>query len=386
MTSTDRMPQIDALRGFALLGVCVVNAPVIAGAWILESGPDKSSIDHIVAWLVTALFTTKFYLLFSFLFGYSFAIQMDVAERDRASFRRRHARRLLGLLVIGSIHAVLLYPGDILTTYAALGIPLFIIRRIHQRTALLIALGLIIFLALTFAVTGVLALGFEDTSRVSGVLATRSYRGGFLTIIHAHLRDYRQALGGAILYSAHLFSAQIIGLIAGRRRLILSDSSSSAVKKLIPLFLVVGVSGAVFTAMCSNGPLDDRFYYLGQAVDVATAPALAFLYALGFLYLLDGSRGRFIIAALAPAGRMSMSNYLFQSLVFSIVFTGYGFGLYGTIGHAVLGISCLALYLVELAFSSWIMSRMRYGPVEAVLRRITLGRMQMTRPRIKGSI
>ncbi len=91
-------------------------------------GPHTSGVDQVAYWLVMMFVQTKFYLLFSFLFGYSFTLQMDAAERDGAAFAPRMLRRLLALFVLGLLHAALLYPGDILATYAVLGLVLFATR------------------------------------------------------------------------------------------------------------------------------------------------------------------------------------------------------------------------------------------------------------------
>lgn len=121
-------------------------------------------------------------------------------------------------------------------------------------------------------------------------------------------------------------------------------------------------------------PLDARYYYLGQAVDILTAPALSAAYATVLLSLLHGRFGPRIAGALAPAGRMSLSNYLFQSAALAFVFTGYGLARYGTLGPAALACGCVVLWAAQLAVSARWMPHVRYGPVENVLRRVTGGR------------
>ncbi|MEU9271474.1 DUF418 domain-containing protein [Streptomyces sp. NPDC048251] len=389
-----RIPQIDALKGFALLGICVVNAPVLAGAWDLTSGPDTTATDRTVAWLVTALFTTKFYLIFSFLFGYSFVLQEAAADRDGIRFARRHGRRFLGLFLIGLAHAALLYPGDILMTYAVLSLALFAARRLEARTALRMAALLVVFLTAVFLTVGVTVLWLDDPGRVTESAAATArriaaYRGGPLSVVHANITAYHETLGSAIVYAVHLLAAALAGLAAGRRGLLKAPGASrartSAVhRRLLLTGLLVGLPGGVLTAMCTHGPLDDRFYYLGQAVDILTAPALAAAYAAALLLILRGRHGRRIARTLAPAGRMSLSNYLLQSGVLAFVFTGYGFGLYGTVGPAVLTGACVALWSVQLALSARLVVFTRYGPAELLLRRLTLGRTVLQAARATG--
>lgn len=127
-----RLAQVDALRGFALLGILVVNIGYMASTYHgsgLEDPGFASPLDGAVRWFVTVFFEAKFFLLFSFLFGYSFTLQLDSAERSGARFAPRFLRRLAGLFVLGALHAVLLFPGDILTMYAVLGLILLAARR-----------------------------------------------------------------------------------------------------------------------------------------------------------------------------------------------------------------------------------------------------------------
>jgi len=117
-TQAARLEQVDALRGFALLGILAVNIWSFADPYYASSVSNPgyaSSLDHLVRWLVSVFFETKFYLLFSFLFGYSFTLQMTSAERSGERFVPRMLRRQLALLVIGLIHGALLFYGEILS-------------------------------------------------------------------------------------------------------------------------------------------------------------------------------------------------------------------------------------------------------------------------------
>jgi len=122
-----RIQDIDALRGFALLGILIVNITFAASGFPIHVAQDpayQSWLDHAVHWVSATFVDMKFYLLFSFLFGYSFQLQMEAAQRAGASFRPRMLRRLGGLFVIGALHAIFLITGDILSVYALIGLAL----------------------------------------------------------------------------------------------------------------------------------------------------------------------------------------------------------------------------------------------------------------------
>ncbi|WP_329538385.1 DUF418 domain-containing protein (plasmid) [Streptomyces sp. NBC_01450] len=376
----DRLPRIDALRGFALLGICVVNAQMFGGTW--SPIPGTAPVDRAAAWLITALFTTKFYLLFAFLFGYSFVLQEKAAEQERVSFARRHVRRVLGLFLIGLAHAVLLYPGDILSTYAVLGLVLLTVRRLNPRTALRTATALVVFLTAVFLLVGVLALGLHGAPHITTetVAAGQSarYRGDPLTVVRTNIEEYRHAFSGVLVYSLHLLAAVLTGLAAGRQGWLdptIRSPADTAVRRrrLIAICLPVGLTGGVLTAMCTDGPFDERSYYLGQAVDILTAPLLTAAYAAVLLALLDSRFGPPITRALAPAGRMSLTNYLLQSAVMALTFTGYGLALHGTIGPAAILCGSGILWTTQLTLSTPLITHTRYGPAETLLRLITSG-------------
>ncbi|MEG1053463.1 MAG: DUF418 domain-containing protein, partial [Janthinobacterium sp.] len=122
-TRPTRIADVDALRGCALFGILVVNIGAFATPWFglgLTDPAFHGGVDRATHFLVALLFETKFYLLFSFLFGYSFTLQMQAAARADAPFVPRMLRRQAGLWLIGALHAVFLFHGDILTTYAVL--------------------------------------------------------------------------------------------------------------------------------------------------------------------------------------------------------------------------------------------------------------------------
>lgn len=372
-----RIKEVDALRGFALLGILFVNAPVIAGAYDLHNmATTIGREDRIVTWAVTFLFTTKFYLLFSFLFGYSFTLQYAAARRAGAHFTRRHMRRVAGLFIIGSFHAVLLYPGDVLTTYSVLGLFLFTVRHLRDRTALRSAIALVTGLALSFFLIAYVAL---ETPVHSGTTQSTlfhsnlmAYQGRPEDIIRANVHEFREALGGAALYAGHLFSAFLVGLAAGKRAMFRNIAHYQPHLKRAVLFgLLIGLPGNAFMAACENGPLDGRYFYLGRAVGIIASPAMTAAYAAALLLFLNTAPGRWIGEYLAAAGRMALTNYLAQSLVLSFLFTGYGLALYGCVGPAELALWCAVLYGAQLVTSKWLMHRARYGPAELVLRGIT---------------
>ncbi|MDH6218464.1 DUF418 domain-containing protein [Streptomyces pseudovenezuelae] len=376
-----RVHEVDMLRGFALFGILLVNAPMIAGTYAGEvGGAGGSGLDRGVVWLVTALVSTEFYLPFSFLFGYSFVLQERAARRAGTAFASLHLRRTLALFALGVAHAVLLFPGDILMTYAVLGLVLYGLRGLGPRAALRIAGCLVVALAVLLLGYGLLVLAFTDpavpatprapVSHVPPIV--HAYRGGFRSVVGAHLGELPAHLGADLLYAPDILAAFLAGLAAAKAGLMERRGRDRAwLRRVVVRWLPVGLVGSVFTACCAEGPLDGRWFMVGQAVATLTSPALTAAYACALLLLLD-TRGR-AARLLAAAGRMSLTHYLTQSLVLACVFTGYGLGLYGRVGTALVSAGCVLLYAAQLALGARLMGRVRYGPVELLLRTVTLG-------------
>lgn len=381
MPGPHRIVEVDALRGFALCGIFLANVLVMAG---IEGrggdGPSASGLDQAAHWLVMMLVQTKFYLLFSFLFGYSTTLQMDSAERDGAPFAPRMLRRLLGLFVLGALHAVLLYPGDILTTYAVLGLVLFAARTVDParmwRAALRVygavaALHLLLGAAVALVDTG----GGDEGLAASTAELTAAYRGAPADVIRANMDAWTDILAGLLMMGGMVVAAFLAGFVAGRRRLLTGTGTPDRVARLRRICgwgLAVGLPGGVLMAAGTVGPLGARWEIPMFIVGMLTAPALGGAYACGLLLWFTTPRGARLAARLAPAGRMALTNYLAQSLMMALVFTGYGAALYGRVGAAAVLGGALLFYGCQLAASARLMERHRLGPVERLLRAVTL--------------
>jgi len=381
-----RIDDLDALRGFALLGILPVNIGSFASAYFgtgLDDPRFGSTVDRAVRWLLALLFETKFYLLFSFLFGYSFTLQMASAERDGVAFMPRMLRRLLGLALLGVLHALLLYSGDILLTYALLGLPLLAARHTRPRTAVLLGVTLICATALGWATLAWLAEpGVQGNdafaARHRADLAEQVYRLGGAPAIAQRVRDLLEGtwLVIGLVQAPCAMAMFLFGLAAGKTGWVVSLAERPRVlKRITAIGLGVGLPGAAAYAGFSHGPTSDRAMLWALSADLLTAPFLTAAY--GALLLLARRRGLPAGGRLASAGRMALSNYLMQSLACALVFTGYGLGWVGQVAPLPMVGLALAIYALQLVASDAWLQRHPYGPVEWLLRAWTL----LTAPR-----
>jgi uncharacterized protein len=389
MTPTEppREHAIDALRGFALLGILLVNAGSFASTYFGLGVVDPAfsrPVDHAVRWFVALVFETKFYLLFSLLFGYSFALQMDSAQRAGSAFVPRMLRRLAGLLLLGLAHAWLLFAGDILVTYALLGLLLLPMRRLRPDTAAALAVALLALVSLGW---GLLAWLMSLAPPMDWPLAevhakaqqaAAAYRAGPLEAIAQRGRDMADGVWFVIVFvqGPCALAMFLLGLAAHRSGYLARAAGEPArLRRWMRCCLSIGAAGALLYATVQTSLVrqSDHVSAAVLAVDLATAPFLTLGYVAALLWVLQHSRhGRALAAWLEPAGRMALSNYLMQSLVGALVFTAYGLALVGRVPPLAVLLGCVALYAAQLALSRRWMARHAYGPVEWLLRAFTL--------------
>jgi uncharacterized protein len=388
-----RIGAVDVLRGFALLGVVVVNTQSFAGHL---PPPPGTLVDQVAAWLVAWLLTAKSYSLFSLLFGLGFAIQMERAEARGQDFGPFFRRRCLILFLIGVANAVLLFEGDILTLYAILGMVLLLFRRSAPATLVGWAVGL---LSLAVAINLLGALAFTSAPQTAGGAGAADagaaarevvYRtGSYLEVVQARLGPaLNQAVGQLVLGFPNVFAMFLLGLALGRVR------AFAAIDEHVPLFrslcrwgLLLGLplnalSATLTTQIGAGG--EGPAFWLGEAVQAAGAPLLMLGY-LGSIVLLlrRGGAAGAVLGRLAPMGQISLTCYLGSSLLLNLVYYGFGLGLYGRTGVAGDLLVGLVVYALLLVFSTLYVPAFRYGPAEWLWRSLTYGRRQ---PLLRGAL
>lgn len=374
-----RVQDVDALRGFALLGIFIVNITFMASGYpgnLVQDPAFSSTFDDFIRALSSIFVDMKFYLLFSFLFGYSFTLQMESAAQAGAAFEPRMLRRIVGLFALGALHIVFLYGGDVLTTYAVACLFLFWMRRTSDRTALWVAgvlYGLVL-LSLLVAVlfldpSAMITTGAE--AQANAQQATESMLGGWGDVIGEHL-------GGLPLLVIQALSLQgptalamfLLGLVAGRRRLLARVRGDEPILRRIQwICFPIGLTGSVlYTIGGGTG------HTLAVTISVATAPFLSAAYVATLLRLMHSPRTTWIRTALAPAGRIALTNYLGQSAIGLLIFTGIGLGAAGALSPAETMGLAVVIFGLQLAVSAIWLRWFRYGPAEWMLRWITNGR------------
>ncbi|HCZ33683.1 MAG TPA: hypothetical protein DHV93_09650 [Holophagaceae bacterium] len=392
----ERVEAMDVLRGFALLGVFVVNMLFFAAPYqttLMRPWPEAAQ-PWFMAFLLL-FWQGKFYCLFSFLFGMGFAEQVDRLLGRGEAPGPIYRRRLAWLLVIGLTHGLLVWMGDILSIYALLGFLLLLFRTRKQKTLLVWALCLIVVPALLFAglflvlkmvqgiplVAAQMAEAAKQQDLRVGEAIARSFRiyghGPYGELFLLRARELGMNYGMTLSAAPQILAMFLLGAWTSRRGVLKDpEAHRGLVSKVLGVGLTVGLLGNAFHVWCSSkgmpGPRNP-LSMLGMAVYFFAAPALTLAYAAGILRLLQGGAAA-LLKPLAWNGRMALSNYLTHSLVFTWVFYFFGLGLFGKISAVQGFCMALGLWLLQIPLSRWWLSRHAMGPAETVWRRLTYGK------------
>jgi uncharacterized protein len=362
----------DLLRGIALLGIVIVNAPFLG---ISPEGFTAASTESVgdagAAFIVIALAQGKFYLLFAFLFGYSTSF---VLRGDRPEGRRRYGRRIVALAVLGVLHAALLFVGDILLSYAVLGLLLLLVsRRSDARLRRLVVgvfvLGTVFIVALMW-----FAAAFPESAAPSSRFADALATGDFVTATLARLEALPETLLFVLVaQGTFAFAAFILGLLASRQQLLADPAAHPLLwRRLLAWGIGLGLPLQVVAAALVLGGIraDDplsAWSAAGTALGFATAPLLAAGYVA--LVALLVARRPTALSWLWPAGRVTLTVYLSQSLLLSLLFSGYGLGFFGQWGALAVVASGLASWVLLVAWANLWLRRFERGPLEALVAR-----------------
>ncbi len=392
IASNERIVVIDVLRGFALLGIAIINMSWFSlpnGHETFEPRPFQEAYNKAAGFLALLIFAGKANSIFSFLFGLGLTIQIQRAEAKGQDFKRIYVRRMAILFVIGLLHTVFLWHGDVLHDYAVLGLVLLVVRNAPKGWIFgMIALTYFVPLlrglvplftheSATIPVAEVAARAHLDmrifqTGTYWEQVAARLYQLRVMHIVNAWNAQ------GEPIFAMQLMTTILLGLYAGREKLL------SNVEENVPRIRQITLWTFVLGAACALGA---SVFYMGLKPQDTVSfgevmfnvllhlnrPLLCIAY-IGLIVLLLRKPGpRKILRMFAPAGSMPLTNYIMQSVMATTLFYSYGFGLFGRVGTlAGVGIS-VGIFVVQAIMSSWWSTRFHYGPLEWLWRVASYG-------------
>lgn len=378
-----RIKLLDIVRGLAILGILLINMSFFTTSlqaiqFQLEQWPEwwdravESFLDFFVA--------GKFIAIFAFLFGYGMILMKDGAVKRGGRFAPLYSRRLLALLVFGLLHGWFIWYGDILLHYALLGFILLLFHNRQAKTLLVWACLLLLLvpsLMLLSGTDGSYEPSPEWMEQIHQWIAADEaiYSSGSWTEIQAlRMRDWNSSLMNQIIFYPQILGLFLLGAYFAKKkwfqdlsqnrlilwRICLWTGGLGFLSALIPALLKL--AGIENTGLI--GPLEILRHLLGS-------PLIGIFYITLIALVIRQKTWEQWLSPLANVGRMAFTNYIMQSVVCTLIFYGYGLGWFGKVGPAAASLLAVAIFVLQILWSSLWFRYFPIGPLEWLWRRIT---------------
>jgi uncharacterized protein len=373
----------DVLRGFALLGILVVNIQFMGlssangarGEWTYGIANGSA------AFIIASIFAGKFYLLFSFLFGYS---SNYIIRGERAN-RTRWIKRCFVLIALGALHFTFLWHGDIIFIYGIFGLLLtfFFFRtdktlKIWTRVTFILSATIVLLVGALVYISERYFPQESFQSPVETKLDEILLSGTFLEAIPARLELWVYGIStGVFLQGGLAFAAFLLGLRMARIQFLSSPIDSQKNSKLMKIGFLLGAPIQIIAAVIlvqneqSLKP-SEAIYLLALFSSFIAAPLLSMFY-IGVIRKLVEEKPR-ILSWLIPAGKMSLTIYILQSVVTSIIFGPWGFGLFQDLQTWQVLLLAFAIWALLVYFATKWLERYKQGPLEQFVNILTRNR------------
>ncbi|NCF63372.1 MAG: DUF418 domain-containing protein [Gammaproteobacteria bacterium] len=386
-----RLRSVDAVRGFALFGVMLVNMYNF-GAYAPEW---TGSVDRAFSTLMHSVFETKSWRLFSLLFGFGFALQLAKVMSQTVGSLWFYFRRVFILFVFGMVHA-LFYDGDILMEYAALGLILVVFRNVRSRTLLILAFVLMAAFPVGNLIHTETAVELAEQAEDELSLAVLRMDHPFLGSPMDVFRENALAIPPRIWSNLHgpesslaIFSMFLLGLYVGRARIL---HESTAHLPLIRQVFAWGIGFGAVSALAEwilkqkfgyavfmENTASDGVRFVGDVLFAYGSTALALGYGAGIVLLARRPAWEPVLRPLQNMGKMALTVYLSGTALFTTLFYGYGFGQAFLLGPAAVTMYAILFFTLQLLFCNWWLGRFRFGPAEWLWRSLTYLKIQPLR-------
>jgi len=381
-TKLPRLEVVDALRGFAIMAIMLLHnlehfdfyyTPEYLPGWMKIL--DKGIWDTLFF-----LFAGKTYAIFALLFGFTFYIMFSNQARKGKDFRGRFLWRSFLLFLFGVINSMF-YQGDILLFYAVLGVSLVVVCKWSDKAVMITAFILLLQPLEWIRLVQII----NDPTYVATDPVSWSYFGkmeGYITgnsfpdLVKGNLVNGKTAVvlwtyeNGRVLQTPALF---MLGMLLGRKNLFVSNAENNSFWKKI-LGGAVLLFALLFAVKIFIPDIINREAVSANVLVVLTSWAnfafMCFWVALFVLVFQKQALHR-ILTRLEVFGRMSLSNYVMQSIVGSFIYYGFGLGLYKYTGATMCLLIGIVLFMLQYAFCHWWMKSHTHGPLEGIWHRLT---------------
>ena len=415
----ERISSLDVLRGVAIFGILVMNIYAFAMPYPaaynnpnLMGGTDALNMG---IWFVTRILVDqKFLTIFTMLFGAGIILMTDRAHQRGAKFGRIFYRRQFWLMVIGALHGYLIFGGDVLFSYAVIGMFVYLFRKRTPRALVLIACG---FLAVAFLLsyaTGTqmqflksVVIDANATVAAGGEISVEQqqavdaweknqafiqpnadnvqadvdvYLGSYTDIVAHRVPQVLELQTIALLFFLlwRIAPVMLIGMALMKTGVLTAERAASFYRNMMLVCYAIGLPLAIFSAYdLYLHDFDGLYAYQVGNISHLTAATIVGLGHVGLImFMLKSGLLHKLLQRFAAVGRMALTNYLVHSLLLTTIFYGYGLGLIGSVSRIQqMGVVAVVI-TIQLIYSSWWLARYRFGPAEWLWRSLTYWQRQ----------
>ena len=392
----ERIQSLDIIRGIAILGILIMNIQSFSMPGSAYSNPmafgDLNGINKWV-WILSHVFTDmKFMNIFSILFGAGIILVTSRSEIKTGKSAGLHYKRTFWLLVLGLIHAHLIWYGDILVTYSLCALILFPLRKLKPSIQMILGFFIfsiqsIIYLFFASSINYWPAESLSETAQSwTPAIERINYEVGMLTGSLSQQIQHNSAVA-TYLQTNYFFSLygfwrvsglMLIGMSLYKWGFFISKKSNTFYKKLSLTLLPIGLT-LIIIGVIKNFNADWNWKYsmfLGSQFNYWGSLFLSIGYMSIFMIIINSNILYFLKNRLAAVGRMALTNYISQSLICVTLFFGIGFGLFGQIDRWMQVIIVLLIWILQLIWSKPWLEKFRFGPLEWLWRSFTYGKKQ----------
>lgn len=366
----------DVLRGFALLGILVVNIQFMGlssaegarGEWAL------GLVNGSATFIIASVFTGKFYLLFSFLFGYS----SNYIIRGERSNRSRWVKRCLVLIALGGLHFTFLWHGDIIFVYGIFGLLLipFFFRtdktlKIWARVVYLVSSTIILLVGVLVYIGERYFPEESLQAPTDAKLDQLLLNGTFMEAIPARLELWAYGVStGIFLQGGLAFAAFLLGLRMARSQFLSSPIDTQKNNQLMKVGLLLGapiqlLSAALLVWNEQKAEPSEATHILALFVSFIAAPLLSMFY-IGLVRKLVEEK-TYLVSWMKPAGKMSLTIYISQSIIASMIFSPWGLGLFQEVQTWQVLLLAIGIWLGLVFFATYWLKKFQQGPLESLM-------------------
>ncbi len=394
-TSTERIISLDILRGFAILGILIMNIQsmsMISAAYLNPAAYGDMTGINKIAWIVSHLLAdSKFLSIFSILFGAGVILFTDRLNEKGVNSIGVHYRRTFWLLIIGLLHAYMLWYGDILVTYALSALWIVLLRKKKPKT--LFIAGAVIFsvASVLFLLTGFSIPYMPEASKLgmmkgwlpSAEAISREmnlYTGSYLS--QMEIRIPKTIKMQTFLYFYYFgwrtSGLMLIGMALYKSGILSAQKSKLYYIKMTLTGLVLGyliVGFGLFKNFAHNFSMEYSFFFGSQFNNWGSL--LVSLGYIGLVILLIKSYKKgWLAISLQAVGQMALSNYLIQTIICTFIFYGHGFGLFGKVDRWQQILIVFSIWILQLIISPLWIKYFKFGPFEWLWRSLTYWNFQ----------